>query len=364
MPYALTTKPYSCWGCDYFVLSQGVEGWCRRRAPDALDLYPHGSTCLLTAKGDILTHNTTDCVRLPVGADGTVLTADATQPDGVKWAAGAAPAQTWMQDFQAGMFAAPEAAGGRLDLTRNNQTNSATNPVVASDSATYDDAAVLPFLTAEFGKVVAVEIAVTASAVPGLTVPADPYLRILITSNDGTSETIDGHIDVPVPQAYVNSSDNVVTANYYNATLFVTPQIVLSHLPMGFAIDLGDESVERQIHNVRGITVRVYVKGVPIPDEELALKSLSNEDEDVPTGETAEAMEAIETPAEETEEKTLESSPPYLGSIDPNTISSGESLAKWCTIKVAPNEWCGEYKPASKTVPPVPPFVYPEPTPP
>jgi hypothetical protein len=39
-----------------------------------------------TAKGDLVAHDGTDNVRLGVGADGYVLTADATQTTGVKWA--------------------------------------------------------------------------------------------------------------------------------------------------------------------------------------------------------------------------------------------------------------------------------------
>jgi hypothetical protein len=45
---------------------------------------------ILTTKGDLLTYSTQE-VRLPVGADGTVVTADSTQPDGIKWAVPSLP---------------------------------------------------------------------------------------------------------------------------------------------------------------------------------------------------------------------------------------------------------------------------------
>jgi hypothetical protein len=41
----------------------------------------------LTTKGDVIVHNGTDSVRLAVGADGQILTADSAQAAGVKWAA-------------------------------------------------------------------------------------------------------------------------------------------------------------------------------------------------------------------------------------------------------------------------------------
>lgn len=44
-----------------------------------------GSTSPLTTKGDLYTFDTANA-RLPVGADGTILTADSTQAKGVKWA--------------------------------------------------------------------------------------------------------------------------------------------------------------------------------------------------------------------------------------------------------------------------------------
>lgn len=42
MTFAASRKPYSCWGCEYFVAespAQSYAGYCRRRAPHALDLY-------------------------------------------------------------------------------------------------------------------------------------------------------------------------------------------------------------------------------------------------------------------------------------------------------------------------------------
>lgn len=46
---------------------------------------------VLTAKGDLLTRNNSAEARLPVGADGFVLTADAAQALGIKWAAAPPP---------------------------------------------------------------------------------------------------------------------------------------------------------------------------------------------------------------------------------------------------------------------------------
>lgn len=44
-----------------------------------------GRKPVLITEGDVLTHNGTKEVRLGVGADGEVLSADSTAPNGIKW---------------------------------------------------------------------------------------------------------------------------------------------------------------------------------------------------------------------------------------------------------------------------------------
>ena len=45
-----------------------------------------GAEPILTTKGDTLTYSTEE-IRNPIGADGTILTADSTDPLGVAWQA-------------------------------------------------------------------------------------------------------------------------------------------------------------------------------------------------------------------------------------------------------------------------------------
>jgi hypothetical protein len=51
---------------------------------------PGGGSLPTTTKGDLLVHNGSTEVRLPVGVDGYVLTAESSDPEGIIWAAPAA----------------------------------------------------------------------------------------------------------------------------------------------------------------------------------------------------------------------------------------------------------------------------------
>jgi hypothetical protein len=53
----------------------------------------------LTTKGDLYTRNTTDGVRLGVGTNGFVLTADSGEATGLKWAAGTSGTDSLANDF-------------------------------------------------------------------------------------------------------------------------------------------------------------------------------------------------------------------------------------------------------------------------
>lgn len=69
------------------------------------------SKTVQTTKGDLIGRSTTDPVRIPVGADGQVLTADSTQSSGVKWAnasgggGGGGGSLQWIEDINAPLAA-------------------------------------------------------------------------------------------------------------------------------------------------------------------------------------------------------------------------------------------------------------------
>jgi hypothetical protein len=77
----------------------------------------------MTTKGDLVVHDGTANVRLPVGANDQVLTADSTQSTGVKWAASASGTT------------ALSLAGGRLSLTSG--TAVTTSDVTAATTLYY-----------------------------------------------------------------------------------------------------------------------------------------------------------------------------------------------------------------------------------
>lgn len=70
-----------------FTIPRGDKGDTGSQGPQGAT-GPEGGTSTLTTKGDLLTRTTTAVARLPVGAsDGHILTVDAAEATGMKWAA-------------------------------------------------------------------------------------------------------------------------------------------------------------------------------------------------------------------------------------------------------------------------------------
>jgi hypothetical protein len=84
-------------------------------------------TSPLTTKGDLFGHSTVDA-RIPVGADGTVLTADSTQPLGVKYATPAAPGSSSL--IQLLQFKAGTVGSGTITATFTNATQHGSTIIV------------------------------------------------------------------------------------------------------------------------------------------------------------------------------------------------------------------------------------------
>lgn len=100
----------------------------------------------LTTKGDVAVHNGTDTIRLAVGTDGQVLTADAAQTAGVKWAdAASSPAATYEQS-NAGLAVTVGSSAMTIALKQADGSTNATagSPVrIGFKSATITTGSVL-----------------------------------------------------------------------------------------------------------------------------------------------------------------------------------------------------------------------------
>lgn len=111
--------------------------------PDAGDF---DSSAPTTTKGDIIVRNSTTNTRLPVGSDGQVLTADAAQALGVKWAAPGAGTYTAPTVQK---FTATGATTGRL-FTISTSTTCSVGDTYTNNGNTYT---VLAALSAQSGQV-------------------------------------------------------------------------------------------------------------------------------------------------------------------------------------------------------------------
>lgn len=413
MTYALSVKSFSCWSCDHFrpiSPTESVQGYCRKMAPCALDLYGAVSGSILTTKGDLLTRDIMQLQRQPIGVNNSFLVADSDLANGMEWKnllttegdlmtinedleltrlpntwvdeqvltvdTAVSGAMNWKNPpmffaFQAGLWDVT-GLGGTVELGRLNLVTSTpkdTNLAISDDNLAryYNVMTEFPFLVPPNGYVVAMTIMVTAAAVHTAAVGPNPFMRFEFCINDGATEISRFNVHVPVPAAKVAISDNVAVDNCIQVHFELpSPEIVIAPA-FGWRLVLGDGSNQNQIYAARNVLTQVYYKAVSpsLPLAKKALKSVTIEGDDTDLKGDDTDLEGDDTDLEgdDTDIENGEVESPFLGNMNPNLVSTHDSLNKWCPILVAPNEWCGDYKPASHAVPAVPPFVYPSPPP-
>jgi len=163
---------------------------------------PPGPTGVTTTKGDLITHNGTTEVRLPVGANGLVLTANSAVGLGVEWAA--VPANTLQASYDVSVQ--PQIV---LDNTRNGvQIRDALVPIgVPLYSVTRNDGT-NPFLE------------VSAAQVDIGCMGASPALKVMIEGTKSTVKILDDDITDTVAPAFTGflTWDSTYTADFANAT--------------------------------------------------------------------------------------------------------------------------------------------------
>lgn len=161
----------------YVLVPRGEKGEKGDTGPQGPPGQDAGSTAILTTQGDLLSHDGTEAVRLPVGADGTVLTANSATPTGLSYTLPAAELQTY---------------GVTLGSQTGANMTAGDNTVLAGDGA-------MAGLTSATGSIIAAPASTSDSA----TVDGTLILRPLTSTNAGVSQTYDSNA------AYIfNIADN------------------------------------------------------------------------------------------------------------------------------------------------------------
>ena len=298
----MTTKKFECWSCQFFQRLNpevNTEGRCHRNCPHALDLYGF---------------NATPGVLLPIGDDGTVLTADSTSENGVSW-------QTSGGDFVL------QHEVGRLEQMQNNTYQLARNGLapssgvnfpVCNSNTIFDNSDILPFAVPENGEIVAFQMSITRAAVGVAAVGDNPYCRVEVLENYGSGEATIGTVDVPIDAAKVDVNNNLGTNDFYSVLHKLETPITFNpdRGLYGFQINLSDNTSAEQVSAIKNIVLTAYVR-VPLTDisEEAA----------------AEAAEAVA-----------------------DSVTPEESISKYAFVPDGSTFWCGDYKKQSGEVPPLP----------
>lgn len=123
------------------IAALNTTGLAKRSAPDTWVLTTARSEIGLTTKGDVLADTGTALVRVPVGSNGTVLTADSSQPSGLAYTSPLTNPMNAVGDLIAGGTSgaatrlAPNTAAVRQVLTQTGTGSAGQTPAWSDDDA-------------------------------------------------------------------------------------------------------------------------------------------------------------------------------------------------------------------------------------
>lgn len=174
-----------------------------------------------TTKGDILVDTGTNLVRLAIGTDAHVLTADSAQTNGLKWAAATAAPTSSMEISNLGFTSSVGASALTLTLTQSDGTSpSAGSPVkigFRNSTATTGQYAQQTLTSATAGATLTVPSTATLGFAGG---SAANYLYVYAIDNAGTIEI--AVAGVMLDEGSLQSSTILDTASDSIATLYST----------------------------------------------------------------------------------------------------------------------------------------------
>jgi hypothetical protein len=216
-----------------------------------------GGSLPLTTKGDLVVHDGTEPVRLPVGADDRILMADSSEAAGVKWA----PSSAAYNIYEASMQG--EASSTVAFLTKApNSLNNPSGYAISDQNNLYRNGQLNPFLVSGGQEVVDIKVLCAAAATGTGTKGANPTIRVEFYEVGIGSETSLGFERVPLlSNTTVGVWNNLGdTSALLVATLTLGTPIALSDGTMfGFRI-INESGNEDRINSVSRVKVCVRTR--------------------------------------------------------------------------------------------------------
>jgi hypothetical protein len=307
-------------------------------------------TSPLTTKGDIFTRDGSVDARLPVGTDGQILVADSAEATGQKWQDN--PANNFIIQYQVGRLN-EQLQNNLFNLARNGLAPaSGTNFPTANGYTIYDNGDIHPFAIPMNGEIIALQFCFSRVAVGVGAVGANPFLRVYIVENGGSSESVRATVDLPIPAAYVDINNNLGSNDYYCAILkLTTPTTFTGTALWGLRIDLSNNSSDEQVSSVRNFELVAYAR-VPITD--ILDSSLAPAMAMAMAPKTTDVL--IDEKTVSLGLETLDGGGVALKALveAPLAGTDAVSIEKFAYLIDGSIMWCGEFKKKTGIIPPLP----------